>query len=823
MAVESKRKITSVTAIVLAASAVFAQIPDPETLETPEISLPLEEPAERDPEQGDPSANPSATDLEEKAEDPAPVQIPPDPIEPFDEIDDDDDIEFLPPTVEEGSDEIEMLPTIVVEASADIETLPPVIVEATADTGASAVFGVPLAENPLRQFAGAGTTVLGGAELRRKLGATLGETLASEPGISASSYSPGVSRPVIRGFEGVRVRTLRDGLGTMDLSEDSPDHGVLIDTLMAEEVEIYRGPSSLLFGNSAIGGAINTRTRYIPSVDDGEPLAATVIGGYDTQGDGYRFGTAAEVRRENFALGFSASERSAGDISIPGRARTSGYEALAQPRVFVPGVGTVPVPNPDGTLPNSFHESASWSLGARLGSEEGLSLGLSHHHFETTYGLPYYFPGDETDFFGDHSIEARLDRTDLDLGYTAEPGSWLHQSRLRVGFGDYAHDENFLGRGKDQGRGFTENAFQRDTFESRLEFYHGEEEDAFSGVFGAHFTSDELGITRLVVPPPTPFEERSTLESRGLGLFALEKWSAGPLSLQAGLRWDRSDVSVTDQLDSSLSEKGSSFSQSLSASYEFADPGPLDILRTSFTASHVERLPTAIERYAFYNNAALGRFLIGGDLDGTPLDSEESTGFEFALDAERGNVRGNLSLFYYQFENYIYLQDQRGVSFVPTAQYVQTAADFYGLEASLTRTLIDDPDGSGTLDLRFVGDVIRGVDTDRSDAPLPRVPAARLGMELIWEHPRWSAALETRYVFEQDRTASFPTSELPTDDYLMVNASVTWSPLAESDDLQLSLRLNNLLNVEARDHTSFRKDTSPHPGFGLSTEVRWSF
>ena len=105
--------------------------------------------------------------------------------------------------------------------------------------------------------------LVGGEELRMKLGGTLGETLASQPGVSASTYSPGISRPVIRGFDGVRVRTLRDGLGTMDLSEDSPDHGVLIDLLMTEEVEIHRGPASLLFGNSAIGGANNTRTRYI--------------------------------------------------------------------------------------------------------------------------------------------------------------------------------------------------------------------------------------------------------------------------------------------------------------------------------------------------------------------------------------------------------------------------------------------------------------------------------------------------------------------------------------------------------------------------------
>ena len=125
------------------------------------------------------------------------------------------------------------------------EMLPEVVVEENAIGGAVAVFGAPLRENPLLRFGSEGTSVLGGEQLRMKLGGTLGETLASQPGVSASSYSPGISRPVIRGFDGVRVRTLRDGLGTMDLSEDSPDHGVLIDLLMTEEVEIHRGPASL--------------------------------------------------------------------------------------------------------------------------------------------------------------------------------------------------------------------------------------------------------------------------------------------------------------------------------------------------------------------------------------------------------------------------------------------------------------------------------------------------------------------------------------------------------------------------------------------------
>ena len=160
---------------------------------------------------------------------------------------------------------------------------------------------------------------------------------------------------------------------------------------------------------------------------------------------------------------------------------------------------------------------------------------------------------------------------------------------------------------------------------------------------------------------------------------------------------------------------------------------------------------------------------------------------------------------------------------MPTAQYVKTGADFYGLEGSASWLLYEDPNGLGTLELGLVGDVIRGRNLDVGSEPLPRMPAARLGFELTWQSERWTGSLETRYVFAQEKTAPFPTAELPTDDYLMVNAAVTWLPVEDWENLSWSLKLNNLLNVEARNHTSFRKDSNPLAGFGLSTEVKWVF
>src|ERR671920_12070 len=61
----------------------------------------------------------------------------------------------------------------------------------------------------------AGTSVVSGAELTRELRTTIGETLARQPGVSATSFGPNASRPVLRGFQGERVRVLTDGIGSL--------------------------------------------------------------------------------------------------------------------------------------------------------------------------------------------------------------------------------------------------------------------------------------------------------------------------------------------------------------------------------------------------------------------------------------------------------------------------------------------------------------------------------------------------------------------------------------------------------------------------------
>ncbi|HWA26008.1 MAG TPA: TonB-dependent receptor plug domain-containing protein, partial [Lacunisphaera sp.] len=110
-----------------------------------------------------------------------------------------------------------------------------------------------------------GASLLEADTLHRSLQSTLGETLASVPGVNATYYGPGASRPVIRGLGGDRVRMLDNGVGSLDASNVSPDHNVSVEPLLVNRIEVLRGPATLLYGSSAVGGVVNVIDNRIPS------------------------------------------------------------------------------------------------------------------------------------------------------------------------------------------------------------------------------------------------------------------------------------------------------------------------------------------------------------------------------------------------------------------------------------------------------------------------------------------------------------------------------------------------------------------------------
>src|SRR6476661_4587027 len=232
-----------------------------------------------------------------------------------------------------------------------------------------------------------GVSVLDEEELAHDLKPSLGDTLADLPGVSASSFGPSSSRPILRGLSGEDAPILIDGLSSLDLSSSDPDHAVSINPLTAERIEVLRGPGALLYNSSAIGGVVNVIDdripRHLPDDVDADLLL--------------NYGTAANERSGNAGvnvpLGGYFVVHADGAYSQYDDLHVGGYllskplreQALASSDPEIRALAEL-----KDKLPNTAGRLADVAGGlAYVDGDLNVGVSISHHTFR--YGVPIRF------------------------------------------------------------------------------------------------------------------------------------------------------------------------------------------------------------------------------------------------------------------------------------------------------------------------------------------------------------------------------------------------------------------------------------------------
>ncbi|MGR8921582.1 MAG: TonB-dependent receptor plug domain-containing protein, partial [Gammaproteobacteria bacterium] len=191
--------------------------------------------------------------------------------------------------------------------------------------------------------------VLDADALRTRSLRSIGETVANELGVNSSDFGAAVGRPVIRGLSGSRVRVLENGVGSFDLSTISADHAVSSEPLFAKQVEILRGPATLLYGSGASGGLVNVVNGRIRNTLPDE-IEGGLYSHYDTASDGWLGGFELDAALGSMlAVHVDGLRRDTDDVDIPGFAET------------MPDADESP-----GTLENSNAEAENFNAGASL-------------------------------------------------------------------------------------------------------------------------------------------------------------------------------------------------------------------------------------------------------------------------------------------------------------------------------------------------------------------------------------------------------------------------------------------------------------------------
>jgi iron complex outermembrane receptor protein len=627
-------------------------------------------------------------------------------------------------------------------------------------------------------------SVLDGTELTRELRGTIGETLTAQAGVSASYFGPNASRPILRGFQGERVRVLTDGIGSFDVSNTSADHAVVINPLLAERIEVLHGPTSLLYGSSAIGGVVNVIDTRIPRHLNDEPVHVEGIVGYGSAASDFNGSGTADIRLgSNLVLHFDGSYLNAGDTRIGGF-------VLSEPlREAAIANGADDVAALKGRIPNTSAET--WTFGAGLAwiGETG-NIGLAISQYDSNYGVPIRWslePGVESEAVRLDVQQTRLDaRAEFELG-----DGFLQFLRFRYGFADYQHSEI----AEDGAIGTT---FFNNSMEGRLELVQADR-NGWKGAFGVQFVTRDFDAVGDEAFVPRNF-------STQIGAFLLQEATFGSVKGEFAFRIENSSVAASTI---GINRSFTPVSVSGGASVPLFN----EDWRIGIDIAYAERAPSPEELLSDGPHVATQAYEVGNP----DFRIESSIGGELVLRGKGSGFSFEASAFYNNFNNFIYEQ-QTGevIDDLPVFQYLQADAVYWGFEIQGNAKVADFGDWS--LNASALADYVNAeIDTV---GPAPRIPPFRIrgGLDLGKDDLTFHA--EAEYGAEQTRVADFETT---TPAYTLVNASITWTPWVDKPGIYFVLSANNLLNENIRRAASFLKDYAPTPGRDFRATLRFAF
>lgn len=641
------------------------------------------------------------------------------------------------------------------------------------------------------------TSVLSEAELERQLTTTVAGTLQSTPGVSASGLGPATARPVIRGLGGDRILVLEDGQRPGDLSALSGDHAVAVDPLSARQIEVVRGPMSLLYGSSALGGVVNVVRDEIPA-----SVPEHAHGTVSTQGESaLRSGTVGGWVQT--ALSRTIAARVEGTLRGAGITQT-----------------------PAGPLENTEGRTFGGALGIGYNSPD-VHTGVSYRLYGNDYGIPggeahAHEEGEEEGLHGE-GADIRMRRHTLRAeGERHFGGDGQITGRTTATFTDYAHQE--LEEGGEIGTMY----HQRMTT-GEMVIRHDSLGPLALGAIGVRGQFRDVVTGGSLRTPDT--------RDFAAAVFAVEEFGHRALRFQLGARYDHSRytpreeraINVGGTLIPVRSRTFGAFSGSAGLLYTFA-PG----WRVGTSLSRAYRTPDFNELYTSGPHLAANAYEVGNP----DLRHETGLGFDAFLRINRSAVRAEIAAFRNGLDDFI-TSSSRGRAVLsaqgqPVFQYSNEDAVFSGVEGeiewNLTRTLALDLTASH-VQARFTNArppipvftfTTSGIDTTYVAASRypSLVPPTNGRIELHHDGPRLHGSIGGRFAAAQDRTGDF---EEPTAGFGVAFGTIGYRFLHRTQFHTITLRVDNLLDTEYREHLSRIKDIMPEPGRNVSLLYRLSF
>ncbi len=608
-----------------------------------------------------------------------------------------------------------------------------------------------------------------GEQLQRRNEVSFGEILNFSPGISMRSFGSAPARPVIRGLDGDRILVLENGERMGDVSETSADHAIAMDPMVASRIEVVRGPASLLYGPSALGGVINLMTTDIPDRWDfgSSGLLSSQYSSMNRMGAGFARYTHGW---DSYAISGRFAYREGGDIRTPaGR---------------VPGTS---MRNTDGALGFGF-------------SGDRATGGISFSASDQEYEVP------ESSLIDDEGVYITMQRVALQ-GRVAMQNSSSFFDRTQFRFNasrmfqqeiEYEYDDGL--RDED-----VELEYLKHTFSSTATLQHKPFSFFDRGAVGLNLYGHNLDVSG--DEAYTPGERRFNM-----GLFTFQEIPiTNTMRFQAGVRFDLMHIgAMENELFPGI--RDNRFAINYSGSFGF-NHRPIEGLEIGGQFARSHRNPSVEELFANGVHIGAGVYELGN----SNLRDEIGQGTDFFINWNRNPLVMEAAFFVNHFRNYIIFESTGTTdddSGYPVFRYRGEEARLAGAELSAFWT------PHRRVEIGMAADFVTGKVIADEESYLPFIPPFRIRGEVEYDYDRGWVGARVTHAARQDRVA---TEEDPTDGYTLLALSAGYRIRTSVMQL-IILRVDNLLDQEYRDHLSRIEDRNyPMPGRNISLTYRLMF
>jgi len=624
-------------------------------------------------------------------------------------------------------------------------------------------------------------------EMREEPGSSFAEELADLPGVDVRWNGSTPARPILRGLSNNEVLILENGLRTGDISTFDPAHSVPLEPEAVQEVDLVRGPASIMYGPNAIGGLVNVITNTIP-IASVTPITGTFSLLGNSVNDLYSGHLNAVWSDGTSAISISGGGLHSDAISIPSASYTD------------------PTTNQTyrlDTIPQSFARTYEFGAGYSYTGDFGM-IGVGVKHFQSNYGIP----GDPADTTYKAPTTSRIfqDKYTVELRALFETdGSFIKQVRLNSNATDYNHGEYPVVQDAATGvvSDINQNHFHDNGYNTTLQFIE-ERMGNWQGTLGLYSDFQNLSIDGQQPLGP------NSLSSDLAGYVYEEYLASENTRLQAAIRYDYNHI----QTRPSPSSTNPLFTNSDTSRVASAITGSFGIvqkLSTDLTATvsygRSYRAPTVQELFAYGSDDASQAFMQGD----TKLVPETGNGIDLSFKGRFTDFSFELSPYVNFISNYIYSFNTGTHNPLDTTyavrQFTQTNARLFGIEATVTVQLVQ------SLALTAsAGYVNASSISGDSVVPLPSTPPLKGILKLNYLDERYSGMIEWRLATAQTRLGD---GDFPTTGYGVLNLGFGVHFNFGGAVHNVSLHCDNLLNQRYFDNLSAIGFFMPYPGRGF--------